>query len=259
MPVELVPIPTYTALIDAQATDRIQYAIHTATSYAMAAASCRCVEPIAMPTAFDGARGFHAILVAHSGGPVATLAAARGTRLAVTGEDSVAGRLVPMTFLARDGIDPASYFSTIVQAADPVAAITALFTGQADVAVGWSSLTGEQAAGYDFGVLSRMVGDGLVSMDQLRTIWSSPLIPFGPHAVRNDVPDDVKSTMVNALTEMAGSSPDALDAVDRTTFGGGGFVAVAPDDYAVIDALIAAPAVGGRAPSAAPAVSPPPG
>jgi phosphonate transport system substrate-binding protein len=245
LPVELVPAATYAALIDAQATDRVQYAIHSATSYVTAAATCGCVEPLALPAAFDGARGFYAILLARADGAIFSVADARGARLAVAGEDSIAGRLVPMMWLAREGIDPAQYFSAIVETASPEAAITALFTGEADLAVAWSSLTGDGAGGYDFGVLSRMIRDGVLSMDQIRPIWTSPLIPFGPHAVRRDLPDELKSQLLAALTAMAATAPQALDAVDRSSIGGGGFVAAGADDYAVIEALIGEPAPGG--------------
>ena len=85
---------------------RVQYAIHSASSYATAEALCACVEPIALPTAFDGSHGFHAVLVAHADSAIASLADARGKRLALTGADSVAGRLVPLKALAGQGIDP---------------------------------------------------------------------------------------------------------------------------------------------------------
>jgi len=237
LPVELVALASYAALVDAQVTDRVQYAIHSATSYVTAAEACDCVEPLALPAAFDGARGFHAILVTRADGAIATLADAEGARLAVAGEDSVAGRLVPMKLLAREGIDPEVYFSTIVETAGPEAAVTALFTGVADVAAAWSSPTGQ-----NFGVLAAMVGDGVLGTGQVRSVWASPLIPFGPHAVRSDVPEELKVQLAAALTQMATASPEALDAVDRSTIGGGGFVAVADGDYAVIEALMAPPA-----------------
>lgn len=252
LPVELVPATSYAVLIDAQATDRVQYAIHSATSYATAAAVCHCVEPLALPTAFDGARGFHSILVARADANITSIADARGKRLVVTGADSVAGRLVPMSALAGQGIDPARYFSSIGEATNPTDAVTALFTDQADIAAAWSSLTGDAASGYDFGVLSEMVRDGYLSMDQIRVVWTSPLIPFGPHAVRRDLPDELKGRLLDALTAMAAASPQAIDAVDRASIGGGGFVAATAGDYQVIDALISGSAAESGPPASTP-------
>jgi len=245
VPVEIVATASYDALIDAQVSARVQYAIHSAASYVTTQATCDCVDPIALPAAFDGSRGFHAVLVAHAQGPVASLADAKGKRLALTGEDSVAGHLVPLHALAGEGIDPPTYFSSILSAADPEQAVTMLFTGEADLAAGWSSLAGDPAAGYSFGVFTRMVAEGAVSMDRLRIVWQSPLIPFGPHVVRRDMPEELKTLLGEALGAMAGEAPDVLDAVNGTSIGGGGFVPVTDKDYAVIADLVKQGAGGG--------------
>ena len=113
LPVEIVATADYDALIDAQASARVQYAIHSASSYATAEALCACVEPLALPAAFDGSRGFHSVLVAHAGSAIASLADARGKRLALTGADSVAGRLVPLEGARRPGHRCQTYFSSL--------------------------------------------------------------------------------------------------------------------------------------------------
>ncbi len=239
LPVELVPATTYAALIDAHVTDRVQYAVHTATSYVTAASACDCIEPLALPAAFDGSQGFYAVLLARSDGPIHTIADAQDSRLAVSAADSIAGRLIPLRALTLSGVDPEAFFSEIVETASPEAAIAALLDGRADLAVGWSSLAGESATGYSFGVLSQMVRTGVLSMDRVRIVWQSPLIPFGPHAVRREVPDEIKRQLSAALSAMAVEAPEAFDAVDRAGIGGGGFVAVASGDYAALEGLIA--------------------
>ena len=119
LPVEIVAMADYDALIDAQTSARVQYAIHSASSYATTEALCACVEPIALPAAFDGSHGFHSVLVAHAGSAIASLADARGKRLALTGADSIAGRLVPLKALAGEGIDPKTYFSSLLHGRQP--------------------------------------------------------------------------------------------------------------------------------------------
>ena len=245
VPVEIVATASYDALIDAQASARVQYAIHSAASYVTAAATCECVDPLALPAAFDGSRGFHAVLVAHAQGAVTSLADAKGNRLALTGEDSIAGRLVPLRALADQGIDAPAYFSSVLTAADPEQAVTMLFTGETDLAAGWSSLSGDPAAGYSFGVFTRMVADGALSMDRLRIVWQSPLIPFGPHVVRRDLPGELKTLLGQALAAMANEAPDVLDAVNGSSIGGGGFVPATDKDYAVIADLVRERAGGG--------------
>jgi phosphonate transport system substrate-binding protein len=240
VPVELVPATTAAALIDAEVSGRVAYAIESAVGYATAAAECACVEPLAAPTAADGSRGYHSILVVRADSPIRDLAGMAGSRLAVSAADSVAGRLVPMRALAAAGIDPATHFASLFEAPGPQDAIAAVFDGRADVAVGWSSLAGDAAGGYSFGVLTRMTAEGRLAMDQVRIVWQSPLIPFGPHTVRKDMPAELKALLLDALSAMANEAPEVLDAVDRSSFGGGGFVAVNAADYAVVAALVAA-------------------
>lgn len=239
LPVELVPSATYAGLMDGMADGRVQYAILSATAFAALESACACAEPLAVPSAYDGSVGFHSVLLARADGPIRSLVDAEGVRLALSGEDSVAGRLVPLAGLAAEGIDPDTYFAGIVTAPGPEAAITALLAGEVGVAVGWSSLAGDAATGYSFGVLTRMVIDGRLSMDQIRVVWRSALIPFGPHAIRTDMASELKLLLADALFDMAAFAPDVLEAVDRTGFGGGGFVAIDPGDYAVIAQVLA--------------------
>ena len=239
IPVELVPAATYESLIDATVGGQIQYGVHSATSFAVAQHACDCIEPLALPSAYDGSMGFYSVLLARADGAIGSLADARGKRLAVSGEDSVAGRLVPLAELMGQGIDPESYFSGVLAVPGPEAAVSAVLSGEADLAVGWSSLAGDPSTGYSFGLLTRMVIDGRLPPGAVKVIWRSSLIPFGPHAVRNDLPSEMKLRIADALFDMAFVAPEALEAVDRSGFGGGGFVAVDPGAYAVIGSLVA--------------------
>ena len=243
LPVEIAPAANYAALIEAEASGRVQYAILSAAGFATAAATCHCVEPIAAPIAADGAPGYYSVLVVRTDSTIKTLADARNARLAVAGPDSIAGRLVPMRAFTHEGIAPEKFFAATVETSDPEAALTTLFSGEADIAVSWSSLTGLADSGYDFGVLADMIGDGRLQPGSVRVVWQSALIPFGPHVVRTDMPAELKSLLSDALLAMATEAPDALDAVDRAGYGGGGFAKADAALYAPIAELVAAPAV----------------
>lgn len=238
IPVQIVPTASFETLIDAQAAGEIDYGIYSATAYATAVAKCDCVEALAAPIAANGALGFHAVLVARAGDDIPDLAAAAGKRLGLGPDDSVAGSLVPRHAFAADGIDPATFFLSVALYDSPDLAVTALLGGEVDLASAWSSLTGRAAAGYDFGTFSRMVEAGTLSMDRIRIVWQSPLIPFGPHAVRSTLPPELKAILSGALLSMAGEDPEALDAVDRLSFGGGGFASPDASLYAGVMALV---------------------
>jgi phosphonate transport system substrate-binding protein len=239
LPVEIVPAESYEALIAAQSASRVDYAIESATAFVTAKARCGCVEALVVPTRTGGEAGFFALLTARADGPIKSLDDAKGARLALAGEDSVGGRLLQMKAFEEKGIDPAEFFSEIVETPHPEAAISALLAGDADLAVAWSSLSGDRAAGYSFGVLADLVAEGGLSMDQIEIVWQSPLIPFGPHAIRSNLPDELKRLLSRALLAVDDEQPAALDAVDR--FGGGGFIAADAGLYAPVAALIAPP------------------
>jgi phosphonate transport system substrate-binding protein len=242
VPVEIVPVATYDTLIDAQAAGEVDYAIYSATAYATALVKCDCVEAFAAPLAADGALGFYSVLVARSGDDIADLAAAGGKRLGLGPADSVAGGLVPRHAFTADEIDPATFFLSVTEYPTPEAAVTSLLRGEVDLAAAWSSLTGPAATGYDFGTFNHMVRDGTLSMDRVRIVWQSSLIPFGPHAIRTTLPSELKRILSGALLTMASEDPEALDAVDRLGFGGGGFASPDASLYASVVALVSPPA-----------------
>jgi phosphonate transport system substrate-binding protein len=91
-----------------------------------------------------------------------------------------------------------------------------------------------------------MVSAGAVSMDQLRVVWQSELVPYGPHAIRSDVAPELKAALVTALAGVANSDPAAVDAIELG--GATGFVTPEPSLYDPLRRLVAV----GETPPAAP-------
>lgn len=234
--VELVMFPGYAELVRAQAGEQIDIATHTSFSYAATANRCGCVEPVAAPLAAGDVTGFHAIVVAAAGSGIDGLEDAAGARFAVTAPDSIAGYAAPVTALEASGVSPAEV--TIQPAADPVDAVTMVLIGEADLAVAWSSLAGNEATGHSFGVLTDMVREGLMEMDEIVVVWQSPLIPFGPVAVRSSAPAELKVLLLDALLSLDNEAPGILDAVVTLPYAAGGFARVAPSDYDYMSGLV---------------------
>jgi phosphonate transport system substrate-binding protein len=232
VPVELFPARDYEALIEAQSTGRVQYSMLSSLAYLALSQRCGCVEPLAQPVTAEQARGFRALLVTRKDGPIQNLEAARNTRLAVGAADSLSGRRVPLAGLEAEGIDASSYFMRIVETADGEAALAALADGTADVATAWSSDGVAPGSELDGDAVSQPAGNGALDPRSLDVLWQSDVIPFGPHAVRTDMPEGAKQSLLRALTEMQTSAPEAYDAVERGL--PGGFV---PADPALYDKL----------------------
>ena len=174
------------------------------------------------------------MLVAPSGGVVGTLRQLPGRRLAVSGADSIAGRLLPLSLFAAEEV--ALDAVTLVERAGPAEALAAMLAGEADAALAWSTLTGNAATGYDGGALTQLVAAGRLDMNQVALIWTSPLIPYGPLAVRADLPDDLKTGLQDAMLALT-ANPDALAAIDREF--GNGYQLATPKMFEVLVTIAA--------------------
>jgi phosphonate transport system substrate-binding protein len=221
--VELFPANSYGEMIEAAAGERIHYGIFSATAYVSADIACTCLEPVAIPSVEDGSEGYHAILVARAESSIYSLTDAKGQRLAAGPAGSVTGNIVPFAAFAADGIDPKTFFSSVIEARSPEDSLAALLLGEADVALAWSSLAGDASTGYSAGTLTKMVADGTVTMSGIRLIWQSERIPYGPHAIRRDLPGELKALVSEAILAMPAEDPAAVDAISRS--GGDGMVA----------------------------------
>ncbi len=207
------------ALIDAFAAGRIDYAPLSASGYAMAWRLCGCVEPLAVPRAGDGSPGWRAVVLVRTGSSIDSPAALAGKRLAVSGETSIGGRLMPLRLLEDQGLggDQEPLLQTFE---GPRAAVKALLAGEVDAAIAWSTLEGDLAEGYGRGTLHDMVADGELSMTDVRVMWSSSVLPHGPHTVRADLAEGPKRRLRDMLVDLDEVDPDAYEAIEPVHSGG---------------------------------------
>lgn len=207
------------ALIDAFVAGRIDYAPLSASGYAMAWRLCGCVEPLAVPRAADGSPGWRAIVLVRTGSSIDTPEGLAGKRLAVSGETSIGGRRIPLRLLEAQGLrgDRAAQLQTYE---GPRAAVKALLAGEVEAAVAWSTLEGDLAEGYGRGTLHDMVADGELSMTDVRVMWSSPVLPHGPHTVRADLAEGPKRRLRDMLVDLDEVDPDAYEAIEPVHAGG---------------------------------------
>ncbi len=231
MPVELFAAKDYAVLIDAQATGRIQYAVHTATSYAAAALLCSCIVPIAAPMGEDGGFGIRSVLIARADGP-ATAEAATRARIAFGPADSVTGALLPRAEWRPAGADLAGTESFLVPVASAEEAERKLVEGEVDAMFGFVRSTDDPSSAAG-GTPQRLREAGL---EGTRVLWTSPLLRNGPHAVLSTLPAEARDLLTTYLTGLRDAEPAVYDLVEQRF--SGGFVAVSADDYASALALV---------------------
>ena len=175
IPVEIIRMPSYAALIDAHASGRVGYAIHSTRSFTATDAVCACVMALRIPVAADGSTGFRSVLVVRDSvnRPVKTL------KIAFSREDSVSGWQIPQQAIKAGSLD----MPQLVRAGS-VASLIALYQqGKVDGFFGWlPDSPGSAGSDVDqlFGGWNR---SGIKAADPLRVLWSSQRIPYGTHAV----------------------------------------------------------------------------
>ena len=132
----------------------------------------------------DGTAGYHSYLVVRADSPLRTvpdvLAHAADLTLGTGDANSTSGYLVPGYYLfARDKLEPHQLFKRVVRG-NHEENLLAVVHGSVDAATVSSTTMG------------RMVLRKPEMRDQLRVIWSSPLIPANPMLWRKDLAPDLK-------------------------------------------------------------------
>lgn len=220
LPTRIFVARDFAALIEAQSRGRIDYGVYSAAAYATARLACDCLEPIAAPIASDGATGLRAVRIERrdESGGTSDIAAVPGD---VT------------TWLATTSPGGKTDSEHFVDAGTASHAEAMVLSGEARGIIGW--IPARPGATPGGGTLSRLVDAGIAEAD-LEVVWRSEPLRFGPHAVRSDMPDALRATLIRFLTGLHDARPDVFQHLEPTLQGG--FVRVSDADYALAKAMV---------------------
>lgn len=211
MPVEVVAMPDFPALIDAQASGRLEYAVYTASAFAMARDMCSCVRAIAAPVSADGAEGYRYVVIARSG----------------SGANAKTIAVPPEGLPGRPGeIAPPEWTVTPAQSAE--AAETMFRDGSVGALLGWIPAT-KKADDDAGGTPARLAQNGMKAGD-VAIRWRSDFIPNGPHAIRSELGSEPADLIASFLAGLRDKDRDVYDAIEAER--GGGFRRVSNGEYA---------------------------
>jgi len=230
IPVEIIRMGSYAALIDAHASGRVGYAIHSARSFAATEAVCGCVRAFRSPVAADGSTGFRSVLVVRDSVtiPVAEL------KVGYSNEASVSGWQIP-----HQAITAGSLEAPKLVRGGSVASVVSLYrAGEIDGFFAWLPDVPGDAGSYLEQVFGGWNQSEIKAAGPLRLVWSSQRIPYGPHAVHRSLPADLVDALGVFLDEMASSAPGLLDIFEPVY--GGGYVTPDPEDYRNVRGLVEA-------------------
>lgn len=233
VPVKLFPAADYAGVIEGLLGGTLDYAELGASGYsAVYLENPDAVEPFATTIQTDGATGYHSVLVTRADSGIESLDDMKGKALGFADPNSTSGYLIPSVALPEQGYVIEDFFGSTTFSGGHEQNVLAVLNGDVDGGVTWTSGVGEWEEGYTSGNLRKMVDKGLLDMNDLRLLWTSPLIPNGPIVIRKDLPQEIKDTVIASAMAMPEEDPECFYNVQGGEFSG--LIEVTPDFYATI-------------------------
>jgi phosphonate transport system substrate-binding protein len=229
VPVHIIWGSDYAAVIQALNSDKIQFAAVGAANYALGRKIMGdAITVVATNEDNYGSTGYHSVIVVRADSPYQKLEDLKGKVLAWADPNSTSGYAVPLYFMKKQGIDPATFFAKTPISGSHELGVIGVVNGTFDAAADtWSN---EQLSNVKRMELKKMIPEG-----STRNVWMSGLIPNPPYVVRTDLPTDLKGTFTAALLSLPKDDPaayhDLNDGELKTV------VPVTDDDYADIVAV----------------------
>lgn len=220
VPVEIIRFPDMAALVDAHASARVKYVIHTALSYAATESVCACIRPLRRPIGSDGTSGFRSVLVmghnSNRNPPV----------IAYSRQQSLSGWSIPREAMLHGSLPELDE----TMAGSVAQAVAMLANGQADGMFGWlpeGRDDGSKALGER--LFNGAYREELGAAGEMSISWLSDPVYNGPHAVHRLLPDDLVEALAAFLDEMPETAPGLLDILEPLS--SGGYQPAAREDY----------------------------
>lgn len=234
VPVKLFPAADYAGAIQAFGARQIELASMGSSAYADAWLDTNGnVEPLVVAIESDGSISYRSVMVVRGDSGIVDVAGMKGRTLAWADPNSTSGYLIPRSELKKAGIDPepGRYFSKTGFGGGHEQAVVAVLQKQYDGAVTWASGVGDVAEGYSRGNLHEMVAKKMVTMTDLKIIWTSNPILNGPLTVRKDTPQAFRDDMTAFHMALPAAQPAIYKEIERG--GGKGYQVVKHEDFQV--------------------------
>ena len=226
IPVEIIRFPDLAALVDAHASARIEYAMHTALSFATTAGICDCVVPLRRPVGLDGVEGFRAALLLKTG------IEAKSARIAYSSRSSLSGWILPNEAMVSGALE----IGETIEAGSTGKAIATLASGEVDGVIAWLPIGRDDS---NDPLPARVFGgdyaSGLEAVGDLRVAWLSDPVYHGPHAVLRSLPVDLVEKLDIFLDALPQGRPALFDVLEP--YQSGGYKPATGMDYQALERL----------------------
>ena len=218
----------YAGIVNGLAAGQVHVGWLGASSYASTWMDCECVEPIAGAQNLQGGMGYNSVLIVKSDSPYQSFEDLKGKTVARNDPHSTSGFLIPTVSWYQMGTPVDEYFNSPLSGGHQQT-IVGVLNGTFDGGFTWTTRND------GFGAIRKMLDKGLLERDQIRVIWTSPLIPTPPVVILSSLPPAMKTDLVKLFLRLEENDPELAEAVAQgQTLG---LQRVYHDDYqAVIDA-----------------------
>lgn len=223
--VDVTTFKTLGSLIDAHASGRIHYAIHTARSFATTHSICDCVDAIARPVSQSGAVGFRSVLVSKKDLDVRGDTAKANLKIGYSRKESVSGWLMPNMALSLGQLGKFD----LEEMGDVSTMLSAFRDDELHGYFGWLPVSSTEVKFNQSDLFDGNFGTELDQSSEIDLSWWSNVVYFGPHAIHNDVPEKLKQDLTDLLLNMDSQQPGLLDIVEP--YFSGGFTKSNESDY----------------------------
>lgn len=231
--VNVTGFKTLGSLIDAHASGRIHYAIHTARSFATTHSICDCVDAIARPVSQSGAVGFRSVLVSKKDFDVRGDTAKANLKIGYSRKESVSSWLMPNMALSLGQLGKFD----LEEMGDVSTMLSAFRDDQLHGYFGWLPVSSTDVDFTQSDLFNGNFETELAQSSELDLSWWSNIVYFGPHAVHKNVPEQLKEDLTDLLLNMDSQQPSLLDIVEP--YYSGGFAKSNQSDYDAIAKALA--------------------
>lgn len=229
--VQVIRFGSLGSLMDAHGSGRVQYAIHSARSYATMAGICHCLNAIARPVSENGSSGFRSVLVIRDQ-KKSEFATGQRLRIGYSRKNSMSGWIVPNSAIGNGEISGGEF----VELGSVKDVVIAYERGDIDGFFGWVPSSDGSEPMAVTSIFDGFYNTRLQASDALSIAWKSKIIPYGPHVVHHSLPDELSQELTDLLLNLETRSPEISDIIEP--YFSGGFEKANAEDYSAISAVL---------------------
>jgi len=183
---------SYSAVIEAQRTDKVDIVQYGPFSFVTAQNSGVKATPIAAQTLTMGATpGYQSYGITRPGSGINSIADYKGKKVCFVDPTSTSGFLYPSAALLNAGIDPTKDVTQVMTGGHDASALAVLH-GQCDAGFAEDSM-----------INTTLPGKGQLKPGELNVVWKSDVIAGAPIAISDDLDPELKAKITEAFQTKA--------------------------------------------------------